>query len=348
MGSCLMSETDARGAGEREERDRRGLLVKVNPSGVDADLRVAVIVPCFNEAATIAKVVCDFRRFLPHADIVVVDNASSDGTVQNSLRAGATVLHEAMRGKGNAVRRAFADVDADIYILVDGDDTYSAEHAPRLVQRLVDQRLDMVVACRVEEATGAYRAGHRLGNLLITRCVAWLFGPAFRDLLSGYRTFSRRYVKSFPVHAKGFEIETELSVHALQLRMPVDEMKAPYGARPEGSQSKLNTYRDGLRILRTILGLLKAERPLAFFGAMGALCMGAAVGLAAPLLVAYFQTSLVPRLPTAVLCAGLMMMASISLACGLILDTVTRGRVEAKRLAYLAISPCWRNGSKSI
>lgn len=299
--------------------------------------RIAVVVPCYNEVATIAKVVSDFKHCLPSAEIVVLDNASSDSTAEEATRAGATVLQVVSRGKGNVVRRAFADVDADIYVLVDGDDTYAAERAPRLIRCLIDQRLDMVVASRVGEAAEAYRPGHRFGNRLLTECVAWLFGRTFGDLLSGYRVFSRRYAKSFPAHATGFEIETELSVHALQLRMPVAEMEAPYGVRPEGSQSKLSTYRDGLRILGTILWLLKAERPLLFFGTAAVLGAMGSMLLAIPLLLTYWQTGLVPRYPTAVLCAALMVMAALSFACGLILDTVTRGRIEAKHLAYLAI-----------
>lgn len=301
--------------------------------------RIAVIVPCYNEAATIAKVVNEFREHLPGAKVVVLDNASTDPTAVEASLAGATVLHVGARGKGNVVRRAFADVEADIYVLVDGDDTYAAACAPRLVESLQWQRLDMVVGSRMGHAVDAYRRGHQFGNRLLTGCVAWLFGRTFNDLLSGYRVFSRRYVKSFPAHATGFEIETELSVHALQLRMPVSEIGTPYGARPEGSQSKLSTYRDGLRILAIIFGLLKAEKPLLFFGAIAALCATSSAALAIPLLETYWQTGQVPRFPTAILCAALMMLAAISVACGFVLDTVTRGRTEAKHMAYLAI-PC--------
>jgi hypothetical protein len=246
----------------------------------------------------------------------------------------------ALPGKGNVVRRAFADVEADVYVMVDGDDTYDAKAVPALVARLLDEELDMVVGARVEEAEknpAVYRPGHRLGNRLLTGALVLLFGSGFDDLLSGYRVFSRRYVKSFPAHASGFEIETELAVHALQLRMPVAEMSTVYGARPEGSASKLRTYRDGWRILMTILRLFKMERPLLFFSLGGALALLLALILAVPLAVTYLQTGLVPRLPTAVLCTALVLLGALSGLCGLVLDTVTRGRIEAKHMAYLAI-----------
>lgn len=313
---------------------------KTNPTtACDGGERIAVIIPCRNEAITVAKVVRDFRLHLPSAEIVVLDNASTDGTSLEAERAGAQVLHVSAKGKGNVVRRAFADVEADLYVLVDGDDTYSAQHAPYLIGCLLQQRLDMVVAARVSETDDVYRPGHRFGNLLLTGCVAWLFGRTFTDMLSGYRVFSRRYARSFPAHASGFEIETELNVHALQLRMPVTEVPTPYGARPPGSSSKLNTYRDGIRILRTITGLVQAERPLLFFSFVGAALMLAGLALAAPLLPAYLETGLVPRLPTALLSVALALTSVVSVACGLILNTVTRGRLEAKHLAYLSISP---------
>ncbi|HZX78222.1 glycosyltransferase family 2 protein [Lysobacter sp.] len=310
----------------------------------DGSERIAVIIPCYNEVVTVAKVVHDFRQHLPGAEIVVLDNDSTDGTSRAAERAGARVLHVGAAGKGNVVRRAFADVEADIYVLVDGDDTYSARCAPYLIGCLLQQRLDMVVAARVSEAKDAYRLGHRFGNRLLTGCVAWLFGRTFTDMLSGYRVFSRRYVRSFPAHASGFEIETELNVHALQLRMPVAEVPTPYGARPPGSSSKLNTYRDGIRILRTIAALVHAERPLLFFGAISIALLLAAIALAAPLLPAYLATGLVPRLPTALMSVALALTAMVSLACGLILNNVTRGRVEAKHLAYLSISSNRVNG----
>ena len=306
--------------------------------------RIAVIIPCRNEVVTVAKVVNDFRLHLPAAEIVVLDNDSSDGTPAAAERAGARVLHVRAKGKGNVVRRAFADVDAELYVLVDGDDTYAAKCAPHLIDCLLQQRLDMVVGARVSEAGDAYRPGHRFGNRLLTGCVAWLFGRTLSDMLSGYRVFSRRYVRSFPAHASGFEIETEFNVHALQLRMPVTEVPTPYGARPPGSASKLNTYRDGLRILRTILALVQAERPLLFFGTIGAALLLTSVALAAPLLPAYLSTGLVPRLPTALMSVGLALTAMVSLACGLILNNVTRGRLEAKHLAYLAIASTRQSG----
>lgn len=299
--------------------------------------RIAVLVPCYNEAATIAKVVLDFATHLPQADIVVLDNNSIDGTAALAREAGARVLPVPLQGKGNVVRRGFADIDADVYVLVDGDDTYEAAAAPRLVARLLDDGLDMVVGARRDQEKAAYRPGHRLGNVLLTRCAGMLFGNSFEDMLSGYRVFSRRYARSFAAHARGFEIETELAVHALQLRMPVAEMYTAYGVRPDGSESKLSTWRDGWQILRTIAKLFKSERPLLFFSIGGIASGLLSLALAVPLLVTYLETGLVPRFPTAVLCAALMLMAFLLLACGLILDTVTRGRIEAKHMAYLAV-----------
>ena len=298
---------------------------------------VAVLVPCYNEAKTIGKVVRDFRRALPKAEILVFDNRSSDATVSEALAAGASVRKVSQRGKGNVVRRMFADVETDVYLMVDGDGTYDAAAAGELVQALVDGGLDMVVGSRVDEHPDAYRPGHRIGNVLLTRTVALLFGDTFKDMLSGYRVFSRRYAKSFPAAATGFEIETELTVHALQLHMPVAELPTRYGSRPEGSTSKLSTWRDGWRILYTIGRLFKNERPLMFFSLGFAASSLIAVVLAIPLFDEYLRTGLVPRFPTAILCTGLMLLGMILLACGLVLDTVTRGRIEAKRLAYLAV-----------
>lgn len=298
--------------------------------------RIAVILPCYDEAVTIAKVVRDFAQALPGARICVFDNASTDGTAEAARAAGAEVHTVPLRGKGNVIRRMFADVDADIYVMADGDGTYEAAAASRLVQKLCSEGLDMVVGSRVDDAPGAYRAGHRLGNRLLTQAVAWLFGDSFSDMLSGYRVFSRRYVKSFPASAVGFETETELTVHALQLRMAVAEVPTRYGERPHGSVSKLNTWRDGWRVLLTILRLFKSERPLAFFSLGFLVCSLVAVVLALPLFTEYLRTGLVPRFPTAILCTGLVLFGVILLACGLVLDTVTRGRIEAKRLAYLA------------
>lgn len=306
--------------------------------------RIAVLVPCYNEAATVARVVGDFARHLPGADIIVLDNNSCDGTAGVARAAGARVIEVPLQGKGNVVRRGFADIDADVYVLVDGDDTYEAAAAPRLVRRLLDDGLDMVVGARRDQEKAAYRPGHRIGNVLLTRCAGILFGNSFDDMLSGYRVFSRRYVRSFAAHARGFEIETELAVHALQLRMPVAEVDTAYGVRPEGSESKLSTWRDGWRILRTIAKLFKSERPLLFFSIGGIASMVLSVVLAVPLLVTYLETGLVPRFPTAVLCAALALMGFLLLACGLILDTVTRGRIEAKHMAYLAVAAPARAG----
>ncbi len=306
--------------------------------------RIAVLVPCYNEAATVARVVGDFARHLPGADIIVLDNNSRDGTAGVARAAGARVIEVPLQGKGNVVRRGFADIDADVYVLVDGDDTYEAAAAPRLVRRLLDDGLDMVVGARRDQEKAAYRPGHRIGNVLLTRCAGILFGNSFDDMLSGYRVFSRRYVRSFAAHARGFEIETELAVHALQLRMPVAEVDTAYGVRPEGSESKLSTWRDGWRILRTIAKLFKSERPLLFFSIGGIASMVLSVVLAVPLLVTYLETGLVPRFPTAVLCAALALMGFLLLACGLILDTVTRGRIEANHMAYLAVPAPARAG----
>ncbi len=298
--------------------------------------RVAVLVPCFNEEAAIAKVVCDFRAALPAAVIYVYDNNSSDRTIAVARAAGAVVRRETRQGKGHVVRRMFADVDADIYILVDGDATYHAPSAPNMIAQLVSERLDMVVGRRIEQSTGSYRAGHRFGNKLLTGFLWAVFGRAFADILSGYRVFSRRFVKSFPVLSDGFEIETELTVHALELALPLAEVDTPYFARPEGSFSKLNTWRDGFRILATIGRLYRSERPLRFFTVIGIVLGLLSIGLAVPIFITYFEYGVVPRLPTAVLSTGLMILAVLSISSGLVLDTVTRGRREMKLLAYLA------------
>ena len=278
----------------------------------------------------------DFQSFLPGATVYVFDNNSSDETKDRAREAGAVVRTVGYQGKGNVVRRMFADVNADIYVLVDGDDTYLAADAPRLIDCLIQEQLDMVVGARESEEQSAYRRGHRFGNALLTRVAANIFGRSFSDMLSGYRIFSNRFVKSFPAHSTGFEIETELTVHALELRMPVSELPTPYKARPDGSASKLRTYRDGLRILLTILQLFKAEKPLQFFSIGATACALTSVILILPVLKTYLDTGLVPRLPTALLCAALTLFGVLLLVCGLILDTVTRGRVELKRLAYLA------------
>jgi glycosyltransferase involved in cell wall biosynthesis len=299
-------------------------------------VRVAVLVPCFNEEAAIASVIADFRKALPAAEIFVYDNNSRDRTAEIARAAGAEVRSERLQGKGHVVRRMFADIDADVYVLVDGDATYDAPSAPRMIDRLVSDHLDMVVGFRVDQAEAAYRPGHRTGNWMLTRFLSSVFGAAFKDILSGYRVFSRRFVKCFPVLSDGFEIETELSVHALELALPVAEIETPYYARPEGSFSKLNTWRDGFRILGTILKLYRSEKPLRFFTAIGVFLALVSIGLAIPIIITFIEEGIVPRLPTAVLSMGLMIVAILSVSSGLVLDTVTRGRREMKLLAYLS------------
>lgn len=299
-------------------------------------MKTAVLIPCYNEQAAIAAVVRDFRAALPHAAVYVYDNNSRDKTVEVAAAAGAIVRREPLQGKGNVVRRMFADIDADVYVLVDGDDTYHAPSAPMLIEKLVSEQLDMVNAQRISTADAAYRRGHVLGNRLLTGLVGGIFGKRTDDMLSGYRIFSRRFVKSFPALAGGFEIETELTVHALEMRMPFAEAPTPYKERPPGSVSKLSTYKDGLRILFMIGKLVKEERPMQSFGIAAILLALVSLGLAVPVVLTYIETGLVPRLPTAVLAAALMILSFLALTCGLILDSVTRTRREAKRLVYLA------------
>src|SRR6201996_433195 len=301
--------------------------------------RIAVLVPCFNEEAAVATVVTGFRQSLPSAQIYVYDNNSKDRTAVVAREAGAEVRSERRQGKGHVVRRMFADIDADIYVLVDGDATYDAPSAPRMIDTLLSEHLDMVVALRIDQSAAAYRRGHRTGNRMLTGFLSAVFGHAFRDILSGYRVFSRRFVKSFPVLSDGFEIETELSVHALGLSLPTAEIETPYFERPDGSVSKLNTWRDGFRILSTILKLYRSEKPLSFFSGIDVFLALAAIVLAMPVFITYFEQGIVPRLPTAVLSMGLMVLAMLSVSCGLVLDTVTRGRREMKLLAYLAQTP---------
>jgi len=300
-------------------------------------VRVAVLVPCYNEEAAITKVVDDFRAALPDAVIYVYDNNSKDQTVARASAAGAVVRSETRQGKGNVVRRMFADIEADIYVLVDGDDTYDAGASPRMIKQMISDGADLLTARRIHTDAAAYRTGHLLGNRMLTGLTALLFNVHLSDMLSGYRVFSRRFVKSFPFTAEGFAIETELTVHAVRLMMPMTELDTRYKERPVGSVSKLNTYRDGLRILGTIGYLVREERPLVFFASIALLFAAVAVLIGAPVVSEYLHTGLVPRLPTAVLATGLMVIACLSLTCGLILDTVTRGRWEAKRMAYLAI-----------
>ncbi len=306
-------------------------------------MRIAVLVPCFNEEAAVATVVADFRKALPMADIYVYDNNSTDRTAELAKQAGALVRSERRQGKGHVVRRMFADIEADIYVLVDGDATYDAPSAPRMIETLLNDHLDMVVGRRVDQSEAAYRRGHRTGNWMLTAFLSSVFGQVFKDILSGYRVFSRRFVKSFPVLSDGFEIETELSVHALELALPVAEVETPYYARPEGSFSKLNTWRDGFRILGTIIKLYRSEKPLRFFTGIAVFLALVSVGLAIPIIVTYLEQGIVPRLPTAVLSTGLMIVAMLAFSSGLVLDTVTRGRREMKLLAYLAQPAAPRN-----
>jgi len=299
--------------------------------------RLAVLIPCYNEEAAIASVVKDFRAALPDADIYVYDNNSKDRTCAIAAAAGAIVRNEPQQGKGSVMRRMMSEIDADVFVTVDGDDTYDAASAPALVSALIDNRLAMVVARRVHTEKEAYRRGHVLGNLMFTRAVEWLFGRTFTDILSGYRVFSRAFVQSFPTGSRGFEIETELTVHALTLSLPVQEIDTPYKSRPEGSVSKLHTYRDGWRISMMILRLFRTERPQLFYTLIGLFLLAISVILIVPVILAFIETGLVLRFPTAILSTGIAISALLSFACGLILDTVTQGRREAKMLAYLAV-----------
>ena len=298
--------------------------------------RVAVLIPCYNEAVTVGKVVADFRAALPQAAIYVFDNNSRDGTVEAAERAGALVRREGLQGKGHVVRRMFADIEADAYVLVDGDDTYDPAAAPAMLRLLADETLDMVTGARAGEEEAAFRRGHRFGNQVLTGLVRFVFGNRTSDMLSGYRVFSRRFVKSFPALVGGFETETEFTVHALALQMPVGEVAASYRGRPEGSESKLSTWSDGVRILRTILLLVKEEKPFLLFSAIGGVLLLAGLALGIPVVIEFWATGLVPRLPTAILASGLVVLAFLSFTSGVILDSVARGRREFKRLAYLA------------
>jgi glycosyltransferase involved in cell wall biosynthesis len=300
---------------------------------------VVVLIPCRNEEAAVGATVTAFRAALPDAVIYVFDNNSTDDTVKVARDAGAIIRTESTPGKGNVVRRMFADIDADVYVLADGDATYDASAAPKMIGELVEGHLDMVVGVRSSQAKAAYRPGHRLGNVILTGMLSRIFGRSFNDVLSGYRVFSRRFVKSFPALSEGFEIETEISIHALELHMPVAEIVTIYSARPEGSTSKLSTFRDGWRILITILTLFRLEKPILFFGIISGLLASLSVVMAVPLAITYAETGLVPRFPTAILSTGLMILAFLSLFSGMILDTVVRGRRELRRLAYLALRP---------
>jgi glycosyltransferase involved in cell wall biosynthesis len=324
----------------RDKTNLASLLVTLPRQEPDLmSVKVAVLIPCYNEEVSIGKTINDFRAVLPDAVIYVYDNNSTDRTITVARAAGAVVRQERIQGKGNVVRRMLADVDADCYVMVDGDATYDAQAAPLLIRELLEGNLDMVVGARRAKADAAYRPGHQFGNKLLTGILAHLFGRGFDDILSGYRVFSRRFAKSFPALSSGFEIETEISVHALELKMPVAEIETDYAERMEGSFSKLSTYSDGWRILRTIMALYRVERPILFYGLIAAVLALAAITLAVPLAITYFQTGLVPRLPTAVLASGLSILAALSFFAGMILDTVVRGRREMRRLAYLALPP---------
>jgi glycosyltransferase involved in cell wall biosynthesis len=295
---------------------------------------VAVLLPCRNEQVTIGKVVSDFKRALPDATVYVYDNASSDLTADEATRAGAVVRRAPAAGKGNVLRRMFAEIDADVYVLADGDDTYDASVAPELIRRLRDDHLDMLIGLRVEseEARNAYRAGHRLGNRLLSGTVSRLFGHGSRDMLSGYRVLSRRYVKSFPAFSRGFETETEMTVHALDLSLPFDEVPTEYRDRPEESVSKLRTIPDGLRILKFILVLCKDYRPLRFFGSL------AAVATLAALISGTAAHGLHAWTPAAFGAGGFAAIAVLSTLAGVILDSLGRSRREMKRVLYLTVA----------
>lgn len=302
---------------------------------------IAIILPCYNEEQTIGKVIKNFRQALPTAQIWVCDHNSNDRTTGVAQEAGAQVIFDSYQGKGNAVRRLFAEVDADVYVMADGDETYDASAAPKLIDHLIENRLDMVNAARVKKADEAYRSGHQFGNKLLTGAVQLTFGNRFKDMLSGYRVFSRRFVRSFPALSNGFEIETELTVHALCLRMPIAEIETDYFARPDGSSSKLSTFKDGFRILRMIVRLIRDEKPLEFFGGISLLLILLATALFYPILLTYLQTGFVPRFPTLFVAVGLSIVSFLSFAIGLILDTQARRRVEARRFAYLAEAHRW-------
>ncbi|MEW7849596.1 glycosyltransferase [Massilia aurea] len=315
----------------------------ISHSHVFDGLQIAIVLPCYNEGLAIRAVVKKFQQVVPSARVYVFDNRSSDNTASEARAAGAVVRHEPWPGKGNVVRRMFADIDADIYLMADGDGTYDADRAPAMIARLIEEQLDMVVGTRENVYENAHRAGHGFGNRLFNGLYRRLFGRLFTDIFSGYRVFSRRFVKTFPAVSAGFEIETEMSVHASQLRMPIVEMPTAYGARQEGSTSKLNTIRDGIRILLTFMLLLKEVRPAQFYGTIALVFVFVSIALGIPLLDTYIETGTVPRFPTAILATGLMLLAGISLMCGLILDSVARGRLEQKRIQYLLVSR-FKNG----
>lgn len=329
--------------------ERNGAFMTISS---DSDARktdtptIAVLIPCFNEEAAIVSVIESFQQALPASRIYVCDNNSTDRTIELARAAGATVMRESLQGKGHALRRLFADVQADVYILVDGDNTYDPTSASPMVNMLIDQGLDMVTGTRVTNVASAYRRGHLFGNRILTMAVTSIFGERITDMLSGYRVFSRRFVKSFPALSSGFETETEFTVHALELDMPLGEIETRYRDRPLNSTSKLRTYRDGVRILLTIVNLIRDQKPLPFFALLASLSTFAAILLSIPIFTEFHSTHTVPRFPTAILCVGLMLLAGIFAACGLILDSVSRGRKEFKRIIYLSIPVFRSNHSK--
>lgn len=308
------------------------------PDSPSAGPQVVVLIPCYNEEQTIGTVVQDFQKSLPDAKIYVYDNNSSDSTVAIARESGAIVRSEKLQGKGHVIRRMFSDIDADVYLIVDGDDTYDASAAPVLIDALINGSLDMVNGRRIEQMKEAYRPGHRFGNWMLTKIVTTFFGERTKDILSGYRVFSRRFVKSFPALSLGFEIETELTVHALELKMPISDIDTSYKERPEGSESKLNTIQDGIRICKTIATLVKEERPLEFFSVLSLILGVISLVAAYPVVLEYLDTGLVPRFPTAILASALMLLAFLCFFSGVILSTVTNGRKEMKRLIYLQYS----------
>ncbi|MDR0678581.1 MAG: glycosyltransferase [Holosporaceae bacterium] len=296
---------------------------------------VAVLIPCYNEASTVADVILSFKKYLPNAVIYVYDNCSKDNTAKLAREAGALVITAKIKGKGNVVRKMFSDINADIYIMVDGDSTYAAKDAPRMIDSLISEKADMVVAVRKKESNMSDRTGHKFGNLMFNFILKILFKSAFRDIFSGYRAFSRRFVKTFPVMSDGFDIEAELSIHALTLAIPCVEIDSLYTERPPNSYSKLNTLKDGVKILISIIRLLKETRPLFFFGIIFLLLFFLSIKISYPLIITFLETGLVPRLPTAVLSTGIMMLSFISLICGIILDSISQARMEVKKLHYL-------------
>jgi glycosyltransferase involved in cell wall biosynthesis len=310
------------------------------------DIEIAILLPCYNEALTIATVVRGFKSALPGAHIYVYDNNSTDGTALAAMLAGAHVMRERRQGKGHVVRRMFSDIEADIYVMADGDGTYAPQDAEELVRTLLTERADMVVGTRRGVRADAGRQGHAAGNRLFNRLYRSMFSGDFTDIFSGYRAFSRRFVKSFPAISAGFEIETEMSVHASRLKLPVCEIELDYGRRPEGSHSKLATFRDGARILWMFLMLMKETRPFSFFGLISAAFAAASLAFMLPVLAAYFETGLVERMPTWVFSLALMLISFLMFTAGLILDSLSRARAEQLRIHYMSLPARVQTGDR--